>query len=513
MDGLADGNYILNIMSVSNAHPQQCRKALFHGEAISHCASRNISHSRREYFIFYTEGVKTMSKTIAAIATGNAPGGIGVVRISGSDAIAIAAKVFRPMDGSDLTALGGYRAKYGNIIINGKTADNAVALVFRAPKSYTGEDVAELSVHGGLLMVQKTLEAVLAAGAVPAEAGEFTKRAVLNGKMDLTQAESVASLISAEGEESLKASVNALQGALSKRINAVLTSLLDTAATMAAWVDYPDEEIPDLKEDALLQTLRDTQAALGELLQNYDNGQTVQHGVDTAIVGKPNAGKSSLMNMLSRSEKSIVTPIEGTTRDVVESSVRLGGLVLHLRDTAGLRASDDVVETIGIARAWQALDNARLVLAVFDTSQPLDDNDYDLIRHCAGKTAVAVMNKTDLENKMACETVATAFSKTVYISAKNDEGIDALSEAVSTLLGVAQFDAAAPLLANARQKQHCQNAFDALGDAVDGLLAGITYDAVNVMIDSACDELLSLTGEKATEAVVNHIFSQFCVGK
>lgn len=451
--------------------------------------------------------------TIAAIATGSAPGGIGVIRISGDNAIAIADRVFAPMDGSSLRKLKGYRAKYGNIVLNGEKADNAVALVFRAPKSYTGEDVVELSVHGGLLMVQKTLEAVLSAGAVPAGPGEFTKRAFFNGKMDLTQAESVAELIAAEGEQSLKASYHALQGALSRKIKSVLEKLLNVSALMAAWVDYPDEEIPELSYDELTETLQGCQSELGALLESYDSGQTVTKGVATAIAGRPNVGKSSLMNMLTRTDRSIVTHIEGTTRDIVEEDVTLGGIVLHLRDTAGLRASDDLVESIGIERANQAIDDAQLVLAVFDASQALGDTDRELMDRCRGRKAVAVINKTDLETALDTEAVERAFKKTVYISAKHDEGAEALAQAVKELLGVAEFDTAAPLLANARQKQHCQKAYDALTEALNGATAGVTFDAVNVMIDSAADELLGLTGQKATAAVVENIFKNFCVGK
>ncbi|MDE6124109.1 MAG: tRNA uridine-5-carboxymethylaminomethyl(34) synthesis GTPase MnmE, partial [Eubacterium sp.] len=224
-----------------------------------------------------------MEKTIAAIATGNAAGGIGVIRISGEKAIHIADKVFKPMDSSSLSSLKGYRAKFGNVVCKGEQLDHAVALVFRAPKSYTGEDVVELSVHGGIFIVEKTLEAVLAAGAVPAQAGEFTKRAFMNGKMDLTQAESVADLISAQGEVAAKASFNALQGSLSNKINKVLNDLMDCSASMAAWVDYPDEEIDDLEDEKLEKTLTDAGNALKELICNYENGQAMVQGIDTAI--------------------------------------------------------------------------------------------------------------------------------------------------------------------------------------------------------------------------------------
>ena len=293
-----------------------------------------------------------MAKTIAAVATGNSVSGIGVIRISGDRAIEIAQKVFKALDGTPLSELKGYTAKYGKVYSNGESFDNAVALVFRNPKSYTGEDVVELSVHGGIFIVEKTLETVLAAGAEPAQAGEFTKRAFLNGKIDLAQAEGVAALISAQGQEAAKVSFNLLQGSLSKEISGVLDELINCSSLMAAWVDYPDEEIPELDEASLKETLQTAKDALEKLLKNYENGIVMTQGVDTAIVGKPNAGKSTLMNMLSGVEKSIVTHIEGTTRDIVENSVRLGNIVLHLSDTAGIRESDDIVELKKQLKKW-----------------------------------------------------------------------------------------------------------------------------------------------------------------
>lgn len=455
-----------------------------------------------------------MAKTIAAIATGNSAGGIGVIRISGDNAVEIANKVFEPMNkNSSLLNLEGYRAKFGNIIYNNEKIDNAVALVFRAPKSYTGEDVVELSVHGGIFIVEKTLEAVLNAGAIPADAGEFTKRAFLNGKMDLTQAESVADLISAEGEAAAKASFNALQGSLSNKISNVLTSLTDCSALMAAWVDYPDEEIPELKEDNLRETLVNAKDVLTDLIENYENGQTMIQGVDTAIVGRPNAGKSTLMNLLVGREKSIVTKIAGTTRDIVEESVRLGNIVLHLSDTAGIRESDDVVESIGIQRAFDKMDSASLVVAVFDSSKELNEDDIKLIEKCKGKKAVAVINKTDLDEVANTDLIKNAFKEVVYISAKHTDDTKPLENAIKNVLGVSGFDASAPILANARQKNCCKNALDNINEAIEALDFGLTYDAINVMADSAIDELLSLVGKKATVEVVNNIFSKFCVGK
>ena len=454
-----------------------------------------------------------MSKTIAAVATGNSVSGIGVIRISGDNAVEIAEKVFKAMDSTPLSSLKGYTAKFGNVYSKDEKFDNAIALVFRAPKSYTGEDVVELSVHGGIFIVEKTLEAVFAAGASPAGAGEFTKRAFLNGKMDLTQAEAVASLISANGQESAKASFNLLQGSLSDKISNILDKIVSLSASMAAWVDYPDEEIPELDESTLKSTLTSALNELKNLLDNYESGMIMTQGVNTVIAGRPNAGKSTLMNMLSGKEKSIVTHIEGTTRDIVENSVRLGTLVLHLSDTAGLRESDDVVEAIGIKKALERIDTSSLVLAVFDSSRELDSDDKMLIDACKGKKAVAVINKTDLSPAIDTEEIENNFESAVYISAKNNTGLKELENAVKNILGVEEFDSSAPLIANQRQKLCIQKAYENISEALSAAKLGLTYDAVNVMIDSAVDELLALTGKKATEEVVNNIFSRFCVGK
>lgn len=454
-----------------------------------------------------------MSDTIAAIATGNSVAGIGVIRISGDAAISVADNIFKAIDGTSLAEIKGYTAKFGNVYYQNTSFDNAIALVFRNPKSYTGEDVVELSVHGGIFIVEKTLEAVFNAGARPAEPGEFTKRAFLNGKIDLTQAEAVASLITAQGQEAAKASFNLLQGSLSNKISTVLDKLIDCSALMAAWVDYPDEEIPELEEDTLLNTLQDTENYLTSLIKNYENGSAMTEGVDTAIVGKPNAGKSTLMNMLSGKEKSIVTHIKGTTRDIVENSVRLDNIILHLSDTAGIHQSDDIVEAIGIQKAIEKIDTASLVLAVFDGAEMLSAEDEMLIDNCKNKPCVAIINKTDLEQKIEIEKIRSNFEHIIFISAKNNDGAEQLSKEVKDLLGVGNIDTSQPILANKRQKLCVQNALNFITEAREGAEIGITYDAINVMIDSAIDELLTLTGKKATEEVVNNIFANFCVGK
>lgn len=451
--------------------------------------------------------------TVAAISTGRAPGGIGIVRISGENAIAVADKVFSSFNGKKLCEIPGYSALYGKAHGKNGHIDNVVALVFKAPKSYTGEDVVEFSCHGGLFVTDRVLNAVFEAGAVPAEAGEFTKRAFLNGKMDLTSAESVMSIISAQGEQAEKIALGVLEGKLFKEIKKITDKLLYDMALLSAWVDYPYEEIEDLSAEKLKSHIMESKNELEKLINDFGKGQIILEGVDTAIVGCPNVGKSTLMNLLSGTDKSIVTEIAGTTRDIVEDTVNAGGITLRLADTAGVRDTDDTVESIGVERAVKRLENAELVLAVFDGSRPLNGDDRRLIDLCKGKKAVGIINKTDLDKNYLNDEIEKNFPQTVFISAKTGMGKAELIRAIETLLGTADFDTSAAAVVNERQRDCCKKALDALNDAQNALDLGLTMDAVTVCLDSAAENLMVLTGEKATELVVNEIFAQFCVGK
>lgn len=451
--------------------------------------------------------------TIAAISTGQAAGGIGIVRISGENALNIADRIFKSVSGLKLNELSGYRAALGTVFLEEKPVDEAIATVFRAPKSYTGEDVVELSCHGGLYVTRQVLRAALSAGAVAAEPGEFTKRAFLNGKMDLTKAEAVMSIISAQGEQAKAAALGTLDGLLYRKISGISGELKGLAASLAAWVDYPDEEIEDLPDDKILSVLENAASSLSDLIARFDSGRAVLEGVDTAIVGKPNVGKSTLMNLLTGTEKSIVTEIAGTTRDIVEETAVVGGVVLRLCDTAGLRETDDKVESIGVARAKQKLETATLILAVFDASAPLEEQDKALFPLCKEKHAIAIVNKTDLPTKLDTKILDTVFNKVVYISAKENNGLQSLEQAIAEVLGTAAFDSSAATLMNERQLACCSAALDAVKEAHDALASGVTRDAVQVCVDSAIESLDTLTGERATESVVNEIFSRFCVGK
>lgn len=452
--------------------------------------------------------------TVAAISTGLSPGGIGIVRLSGENAVEIADKVFISKNGRLLKDLRGYSALLGSVKSeDGEPVDEVVALVFRAPKSYTGEDVVELNCHGGLFVTRQVLRSVLLAGALPAPAGEFTKRAFLNGKMDLASAESVMNIISSHSEQETKVAFNTLEGALSRKIANINQILISASASLSAWVDYPDDEIEELTSGELVENLNTAKKELEMLISRFDTGKAVIGGVRTAIIGKPNVGKSTLMNMLLGEDRSIVTSVEGTTRDIVEETAVIGAATLRLADTAGLRDSDDEVEKIGVDKAKKWLESADFVLAVFDLSRELTDEDSDIVSLVKNKKCVAIFNKADLEQKADRNTIIQNFENTVEISAKNPSDRQKLCDEIEKALETADFDPSVASLINARQKNCCEKALSDINQAITDLENGLTLDAVNVTIDSAIDSLLVLTGEKASDSVINEIFSRFCVGK
>ncbi len=454
-----------------------------------------------------------MTDVIAAVSTPLAAGGIGVIRISGEGAIEIADKAFRATSGKSLSSMKGYTAAYGRVYMNGQAVDECVALVFRAPRSYTGEDTVEISCHGGVLVTNQVLRAVLSAGAKPAQAGEFTKRAFLNGKMDLSEAEAVMGLIGARGEGGMRAAMTALDGALSRKIRGLCQILISAAAHMSAWVDYPDDEIPELDSDTLRDNLLQVREQLDGLLSRFDAGRAITSGVETAIIGKPNVGKSALMNMLSGFDRSIVTSIAGTTRDIVEETVRVGSVILRLADTAGIRETGDIVENIGVNLARTRIERASLILAVFDSSEELDESDREILELCKGREVVGIINKSDLPSKADIEYISSVLSRTVYISAATHEGEGELTRAIEQVLGTDKIDTTQAMLATERQRQNALEALSSVDEAIEAIDMNMTMDAVNVCIDTAIDALLSLTGEKAKESVVNEVFAQFCVGK
>ncbi len=451
--------------------------------------------------------------TIAAISTPQAPGALGVVRISGPAARKVAGRVFRSARGKSLEDLPGYRALYGRVRDAAGEIDEAIALNFRAPASFTGEDVVELSCHGGLYVLRRLLRAVLEAGAVPAGPGEFTRRAFLNGKMGLTEAESVMQIVSASGEAAARAALAGRDGVLERRIGSVREILTGTAAHLDAWADYPEDEVPQVTAAALRNSLTKAARELDSMLRQFDAGRALREGVATVIAGRPNTGKSTLMNLLAGCERSIVTQYAGTTRDVVEDTVLLGGIPLRLADTAGIRSTDDPVESIGVERALGRVRSAQLVLAVFDSSQKLDDSDRLLAKETEAVPCVAVVNKSDLPQKIDYEYIKQKFRHIVYISASTGAGLESLKREVADVLGTSKIDPSQGMLFTERQRDSALRAAGSVKEALSALDAGMTFDAVTVSVEDAVSALLELTGERATEAVVDEIFRHFCVGK
>ena len=419
--------------------------------------------------------------TVAAISTPRAQGGISVIRISGEDALSAADRIFKPFSRNILPSeMEGYSCAYGKIVDGSEVLDDGVLTVFRAPKSYTGEDVVEISCHGGIFVTEQILRLIRDSGVKAAGAGEFTKRAFLNGKMSLTQAEAVMDIISADGNAGLRCAESLREGALFRRIKKVSDGMLKLLGSLAAWVDYPDDDIPAVEEYEISAVLEAGIADLDRLLNSYESGRIVREGADTAIVGRPNVGKSTLMNLLAGCERSIVS---------------------------------DTVESIGVDRARKKLDAADLILAVFDAGSEITSEDRELAEKCRGRNAIAVLNKSDLEQRFDFSEISDCFKDNVTVSAEKGEGLEHLVSAVEKLYGVSGFSPDMGVLANERQRSCAERARLCFREALDALKAGATFDAVTILIDDGENSLLELTGEKASEAVVDEVFSRFCVGK
>ena len=460
-----------------------------------------------------------LRSTICALATPPGEGGIAVVRLSGPDAYPIADKVFAPIhkEKSVLEAKG-YTALFGHYLLDGQEMDETVALFYRAPRSYTGEDVVELSVHGGSAMADGLQQALIAAGAMPAAPGEFTRRALENGRMSLTQAEAVMEVISAGGRQGAALAKSALDGRLAREAEGIRRQLQTLAAHLTAWIDYPEEDVPELAPDELKAALQQQKAKLDGWVSSYNAGAVLRHGVDCVLLGRPNVGKSTLLNLLAGFDRAIVTPVAGTTRDVVEQAVQLGDIRLNLFDTAGVRGEEeaDAIEAEGIRRSWKKLEEAGLVLAVFDAGGPVTEADIEIARRCEGRPALAIFNKQDLADDAGLfdeGLLAPCFKHTIRLCAKDAASLKPLSDAVAGLLGTANLDPNAAALVSRRQLAAATAARDAVGEAIAAVDAGFGLDAAGVCIEDALRALADLTGEDAAEAVIDEVFSTFCVGK
>lgn len=454
--------------------------------------------------------------TIAAIATALGSSGIGIVRVSGSEAVSIVDKIFRGKRADKhLIDVPSHTVHYGVIQDGDEVLDEVLAVVMRGPHSYTAEDTVEIDCHGGVLMVKKILETVIKYGARPAEPGEFTKKAFLNGRIDLSQAEAVMDVINAQNDYAMQSSVSQLKGSVSRKVRKLRGDILYQIAYIESALDDPEHISLDGYEESLSRTLRPMIDEVEQMIRSADNGKIVSEGIKTVILGKPNAGKSSLMNVLVGEERAIVTDIAGTTRDTLEEQIRLHGISLHVIDTAGIRETEDVVEQIGVTRAKKAADEADLIIYVVDGSCPLDENDDMIMELIRGRKAVVLLNKTDLDMEVTVEELQERTDQPVIaVSAKDETGIDELEKAIQDMFyeGKLNFNDEV-MITNVRHKTALEDACESLRMVMKSIENQMPEDFLTIDLMDAYESLGTIIGEAVEDDLVNEIFSRFCMGK
>ncbi len=457
--------------------------------------------------------------TIAAIATAMTNSGIGIIRISGEDAFTVIDRIYQSKNGKKkLSEEKSHTVHYGYIVDDtkeNKIIDEVMVLIMRAPNTYTREDTVEIDCHGGVLVMQKILDTVVCHGARPAEPGEFTKRAFLNGRIDLTQAESVMDVISSKNEFALKSSISQLQGSLQKEIKELREKIIYEIAFIESALDDPEHINIDGYGQKLKTVAEECKERIEHLLDTADNGKILKEGIDTVIVGKPNAGKSSLMNVLLKKERAIVTDIAGTTRDVLEEQMNLNGITLNIIDTAGIRDTEDIVEKIGVDKAKDYLVNADLIIYVVDSSTPLDENDEKIMEMIKNRTALVLLNKSDLDTVTTEEMIASHLDqKIIKVSMKENQGVDELENAIKELFFHGKVELNDEVyITNARHKAALSNAKDSLNMVLDSIAMEMPEDFYSIDLMNTYEELGNILGESLGEDLVNEIFSKFCTGK
>ena len=457
--------------------------------------------------------------TIAAIATAMTNSGIGIIRISGKDAFTVIDRIYQSKNGKKkLSEEKSHTVHYGYIVDDtkeNKIIDEVMVLIMRAPNTYTREDTVEIDCHGGVLVMQKILDTVVCHGARPAEPGEFTKRAFLNGRIDLTQAESVMDVISSKNEFALKSSISQLQGSLQKEIKELREKIIYEIAFIESALDDPEHINIDGYGQKLKTVAEECKERIEHLLNTADNGKILKEGIDTVIVGKPNAGKSSLMNVLLKKERAIVTDIAGTTRDVLEEQMNLNGITLNIIDTAGIRDTEDIVEKIGVDKAKDYLVNADLIIYVVDSSTPLDENDEKIMEMIKDRTALVLLNKSDLDTVTTEEMIASHLDqKIIKVSMKENQGVDELENAIKELFFHGKVELNDEVyITNARHKAALSNAKDSLNMVLDSIAMEMPEDFYSIDLMNTYEELGNILGESLGEDLVNEIFSKFCTGK
>lgn len=455
--------------------------------------------------------------TVAALSTPVGTGGIAVIRMSGPKAFTIADQVFVSPFGKTIQNAPSHKALYGWIQeTSGEKIDEVLVLAMKAPHTFTGENTVEINCHGGMYICRRILEALISAGAQMAEPGEFSKRAFFNGRMDLTKAEAVMDMISAQTSYSLKAAVNQLGGSLMRKIDQLRSQLVDTIVAMEVNIDYPEYDVPEISDEQVQENCRQVKAEVEKLLSTAESGRMLRQGVKVAIVGKPNVGKSSLLNMLLREQRAIVTAIPGTTRDVLEETLDLGGIPIRIMDTAGIRDTDDVVERIGVERALTSIDESDLVLLVLDATRPVEPEEMELFEKIQNRPYLLILNKKDV----GVQTKASVLealpgaddARFLEISAKEQQGMEALADEIKQLFfGGDLLVSDQPMVSNLRQKQALIRAGEALGRVLE--CEGFEQDLLLIDIRQACDELGEVSGRSTQEDVIQEIFSRFCLGK
>lgn len=458
--------------------------------------------------------------TIAAISTGMTNSGIGIVRISGSEALEIADRVYKGKE--TIAEVPTHTIHYGHVMDGDETVDEVLVMVMRGPRTFTGEDTVEINCHGGTYVVSRVLETVLKAGARPAEPGEFTKRAFLNGKMDLSQAEAVIDVITSENEYALQSSISQLKGSVKNRIKEIREKIIYHTAFIETALDDPEHISVDGYGEVLKEAAEEVIGQLKELIDSSDDGRIMKEGIQTVILGKPNAGKSSLLNILAGHDRAIVTDIEGTTRDVLEEQIRLQGLTLNIIDTAGIRQTDDIVEKMGVDKAKEYAKEADLIIYVVDASRNLDENDEKIFDLIYDKRTVILLNKSDLDTVVTEEMIRERISQNgvqkqipvIAISAKEEQGIKELENTVKAMFlkGDLSFNEEV-YITNARQKNALVNARESMKKVIFSIDAGMPEDFYSIDLMDAYESLGNITGESIGEDLVNEIFSKFCMGK
>lgn len=453
--------------------------------------------------------------TIAAISTPPGEGGISIVRVSGDQALDIVKKVFK---GKDLAKVASHTINYGHIIDpqTKELVDEVMVSVMRAPKTYTREDVLEVNTHGGIVATNKVLQLLIGAGARMAEPGEFTKRAFLNGRLDLTQAESVMDLIRAKTDKAMSVAVNQLDGSLEHLINNLRQEILDSLAQVEVNIDYPEYDTEQMTTKMLLEKAKTVGASIDQLLKTADSGEILQHGLATAIVGKPNVGKSSLLNRLLDEDKAIVTDVAGTTRDIVEQYVNIDGVPLKLIDTAGIRDTEDKVEKIGVERSLKAINEADLIILVLDSSRELEEEDIQLLDATKEKRRIVIFNKNDLSPVLQPLQVQQLKADDIVLetSAIKNDGIDQIKDTVGKLFNAGIEDSSSDvIITSARQAGLLRQAKQSLNDVISGIEAGMPIDLVQIDMTACWDKLGEITGDSYPDELITQLFSQFCLGK